>query len=313
MTEMVAAGEKKEIKEKKFNKYVSFSQYSMYYKCPRSWKLAYIDNLRKKESNIHLVFGTSMHEVIQDYLEMLYNQPLLDTESVDWKAKLLQTMTTIADNERNLIDGKRCMTDDEFNEFIEDGNQLLDYFLQEDVRQKYFSKTRHTLAGIETSIDLEVRKNVGYIGFLDVVLFDKINQKYKIIDLKTSTRGWNKWQKSDESKTNQLLLYKVFYAKEFGVPLDKIDVEFIILKRKHDPDDPWSGDRIQRFVPPHGNMSSKEAWTSFNTFLNESFTKGGEYDMENPFPKTPGKNKKNCRWCEFAKKSGGPCDGKEGE
>jgi hypothetical protein len=34
--------------------------------------------------------------------------------------------------------------------------------------------------------------------------------------------------------------------------------------------------------------------------------------MENPFPKTPGKAKKNCRWCEFSKKSGGPCDGKEG-
>ena len=309
----VAAGEKKQVKEKKFNKYVSFSQYSMYYKCPRSWKLAYVDNLRKKESNIHLVFGTSMHEVIQDYLEMIYNQPHLDAESVDWKAKLLQTMNTIADDERNLIDGKRCMTDDEFAEFIQDGNEILDYFLQEDVRKKYFSKTRHTLSGIETSIDLEVRKNVGYIGFLDVVLFDKINQKYKIIDLKTSTRGWNKWQKADESKTHQLLLYKVFYAKEFNVPLDKIEVEFIILKRKHDPDDVWSGDRIQRFVPPHGSMSSKEAWTSFNTFLNESFTKSGDYNMDYSFPKTPGKNKKNCRWCEFAKKSGGPCDGKEGD
>ena len=90
-------------------------------------------------------------------------------------------MTTIADEERNLIDGKRCMTDDEFNEFVEDGNQLLDYFLDDEVRRKYFSTTRHTLAGIETSIDLEVRNNVGYIGFLDVVLFDKINQKYKII------------------------------------------------------------------------------------------------------------------------------------
>ena len=309
----VAAGEKKQVKEKKFNKYVSFSQYSMYYKCPRSWKLAYVDNLRKKESNIHLVFGTSMHEVIQDYLEMMYNQPHLDVDAVDWKAKLLKTMTTIEDEDRNLIDGKRCMTDEEFNEFVQDGNEILDYFLQEDVRSKYFSKNRHTLSGIETSIDLEVRKNVGYIGFLDVVLFDKVNQKYKIIDLKTSTRGWNKWQKADESKTHQLLLYKVFYAKEFNVPLDKIEVEFIILKRKHDPDDIWSGDRIQRFVPPHGNMSSKEAWSSFNNFLNESFTKGGEYNMDCSFPKTPGKNKKNCRYCEFAKKAGGQCDGKEGE
>ena len=60
-------------------------------------------------------------------------------------------------------------------------------------------------------------------------------------------------------------------------------------------------------------MSSKEAWGSFNTFLNESFTKSGDYDLENPFPKTPGKNKKNCRWCEFASKHGGPCDSKEGE
>ena len=308
----VATVDKKQVKEKKFNKYVSFSQYSMYYKCPRSWKLAYIDNLRKKESNIHLVFGTSMHEVIQDYLEMMYNQPHLDVDSIDWKAKLLQTMTTIADEERNLIDGKRCMTTEQFDEFIDDGNQILDYLFSDEIRHKFFSKSRYSLSGIETSIDLEVRNNVGYIGFLDIVLFDKANQRYKIIDLKTSTRGWNKWQKADESKTHQLLLYKVFYAKEFNVPLEKIDVEFIILKRKHDIDDPFSGDRIQRFIPPNGTMSSKEAWTSFNNFLNESFTKSGEYDMENPFPKTPGKAKKNCRWCEFSKKSGGPCDGKEG-
>ena len=131
--------------------------------------------------------------------------------------------------------------------------------------------------------------------------------------MKTSTRGWNKWQKADESKTHQLLLYKVFYAKEFNVPLDKIEVEFIILKRKHEEDDPFSGERIQRFVPPHGTMSSKEAWASFNSFLNESFTKSGEYNMDCSFPKTPGKNKKNCRYCEFASKAGGPCDGKEGE
>ena len=126
------------------------------------------------------------------------------------------------------------MDDATFDEFIQDGNEILDYLFSEDVRSKFFSKTRYSLSGIETAIDLEVRNNVGYIGFLGVVLFDKINQKYKIIDLKTSTRGWNKWQKADESKTHQLLLYKVFYAKEFNVPLDKIEVEFIILKRKHD-------------------------------------------------------------------------------
>ena len=299
---------KKELEEKKFNKYVSYSQYSMYYKCPRSWKLAYIDNLRKKESNIHLVFGTAMHETVQDYLEMLYNHPKLDVKSVNWNDKLNEHMIKVADEERNLIDGKRCMSEDEFDEFLNDGFNILDYLLSDEVRHKYFSKHTYELKGFETVIDLEVIKNVGYIGFLDVVLFNKSTQKYKIIDLKTSTRGWNKWQKNDVSKIHQLLLYKVFYAKAFNVPLDRIEVEFIILKRKHDEDDPFGGERVQRFVPAHGNMSSKEAWKSFHTFLNESFTKSGEFDMDNPFPKTPGKNKKNCRWCEFAKSHGGPCD-----
>ena len=86
---------------------------------------------------------------------MLYNQPHLDTESVDWKAKLLQIMTELADKLENLIDGKRCMDDATFDEFIQDGNEILDYLFSEDVRSKFFSKTRYSLSGIETAIDLK--------------------------------------------------------------------------------------------------------------------------------------------------------------
>ena len=88
------------------------------------------------------------------------------------------------------------MDDATFDEFIQDGNEILDYLFSEDVRSKFFSRTRYSLSGIETAIDLEVRNNVGYIGFLGVVLFDKINQKYKIIDLKTSTRWMEQVAKS---------------------------------------------------------------------------------------------------------------------
>ena len=41
--------------------------------------------------------------------------------------------------------------------------------------------------------------------------------------------------------------------------------------------------------------------------------RGETFSGYNKPKRTPGKNKKNCRYCEFAKKSGGPCDGKEGE
>ena len=47
---------------------VSFSQYSMWSSCPQQYKLSYIDGLSQSTSNIHSVFGSAMHETLQEYL-----------------------------------------------------------------------------------------------------------------------------------------------------------------------------------------------------------------------------------------------------
>ena len=52
---------------------VSFSQYSMWSSCPQQYKLAYIDDLSIDSANINLIFGTSMHTVIQKFLDVMYN------------------------------------------------------------------------------------------------------------------------------------------------------------------------------------------------------------------------------------------------
>ena len=70
------------------------------------------------------------------------------------------------------------------------------------------------------------------VGYLDIVILDEITNTLKIYDIKTSTRGWNKWMKKDENKTQQLLLYKQFYSKQYNHPIDKIEVEYFIVKRK---------------------------------------------------------------------------------
>ena len=49
-----------------------------------------------------------------------------------------------------------------------------------------------------------------YKGYLDLVFYHERSNKIKIIDIKTSTKGWNKWQKKDDSKQAQLLLYTTF-------------------------------------------------------------------------------------------------------
>ena len=49
-------------------------------------------------------------------------------------------------------------------------------------------------------------------GDIDLVIRETIHNMYKIIDLKTSTKGWNKYQKSDPLKTSQLIIYKEYYS-----------------------------------------------------------------------------------------------------
>jgi RecB family exonuclease len=44
------------------------------------------------------------------------------------------------------------------------------------------------------------------MGYLDVVLYHEPSNTFKIIDIKTSTKGWNKYTKKDESKQFQLVL-----------------------------------------------------------------------------------------------------------
>lgn len=97
--------------------------------------------------------------------------------------------------------------------------------------------------------------NIKYTGFLDVVLYDEKYDTFKIIDIKTSTKGWNKKDKNNEDKQFQLLLYKQFFSEQYGIPLSNIDIEFFIVKRKVlDWDDekimsPHQAYRVQTFTP----------------------------------------------------------------
>ena len=59
-----------EVEKKKRDKVVSYSQYAVFSGCPQRYKLEKIDRIGGYESNIHLVFGSAIHETIQDFLEI---------------------------------------------------------------------------------------------------------------------------------------------------------------------------------------------------------------------------------------------------
>jgi hypothetical protein len=162
---------------------------------------------------------------------------------------------------------------------------------------------------VEMELDIPVKNNITFVGYIDLVLREKETGKIKILDFKTSSNGWNAYQKDDYTKTSQLILYKAFYSKRFGVPLNHIDVEFFILKRKLYAQANFPQSRIQVFSPPSSNPIVSTVIGDLVTFINESFTAEGTY-IENVknYPKNPGKDKKNCKYCVHKKVN---CDQKE--
>ena len=272
---------------------ISYSQLSMFSECPQKWKLNYIDKLTESEPSIHLLFGTAMHEVIQSWLEVMYNDSIKNANKMNLEQRLHDKMMTQFGIEKKRF-GKNPCTLEELREFFQDGVDILDFLKKR--RAEYFSKRGYKLIGCEVPINVELKKNIKMIGYLDLVILDEMTNTLKIYDIKTSTMGWNKWMKKDENKTQQLLLYKQFYSKQYNHPIDKIEVEYFIVKRKLYENAMFPQKRVQKFSPASGTVSMNKVAKRLDTFLELAFDDEGNRISENIIP-TP--SKKACKWCEF--------------
>ena len=83
--------------------------------------------------------------------------------------------------------------------------------------------------------------------------------------------------------------------KQYDHPIDKIEVEYFIVKRKLWENVDFPQKRVQKFVPASGKPSLNKVAKRLNIFLNEAFDENGER-RDNMIP-TP--SKKSCKWCEF--------------
>ena len=287
-----------EIKKKR----VSFSQFQKWAACPMHWWLDYPAGLRIFEDNINTCFGTSIHEVIQLYIETLYKEgaPAADAHELFelFKVKFKDELDT----------RKVPYTEDEFKEFVYDGDDILKAFQNTTNRLKFFPSGKYELIGIEDEIIMPIKNCVEFICYIDVVLKEKKSGRYRIIDIKTSSTGWNSYMKEDPAKYSQILLYKAFFSKKHNIPMDMIDVEFFILKRKLYEGKSYPQSRIQTFVPQHTNKSIASILNTFAQFVSDCFTIEGKFvEDTSKYPKIPGKAKKNCKWCAH---KGTNCDAK---
>ena len=279
-------------------KSISYSQFSLWDKCPYMWKLSYVDKLSVFTDNIYTLFGTSMHEVLQEYIRVMYTQSIKEADELYLEEQLEDRL------KKNFLEimkknsGEEFCTKNDMVEFYEDGLKILDYFKKK--RNQYFSKRGYELIGIETALDYGLPKNIKFRGYIDLIIKDTVRNRIKIIDIKTSTMGWNKYQKADKNKTDQLLLYKQFYSKQHDIPMDRIEVEYFIVKRKLYENMDFPQKRIQTFTPANGKPSINKVIRRLELFMDDCFTDDGEYRDDHTYNKLP--SKKNCRWCDFRDK-----------
>ena len=278
---------------------ISYSQFSMYSQCPKHWELAYVKNLRTFSQSIHTIFGTAMHETLQHYLTVMYEESVKKADSLDIHAILKQHMYDLYKDAVEKI-GEHFSNKFELGEFYEDGVAIIDWFKRR--RGEYFSRKNEELLGIEISIYHPVNDTndkVMMLGYLDIVIRDKRNDKITIIDIKTSTRGWNKYQKADKTKTSQLVLYKKYFAEQYGFDVEKIDIKYMIVKRKLIDGAMFPQKRITDFIPASGKPTRNKLTQSIESFVDLNFNPDGSYIKDKQYVASAGKNNKNCKWCEF--------------
>ena len=286
-----------------YQKGISFSQLTIFNSCPHRWKLQYKDRVKAFTSSIHTVFGTAIHEAMQKYLGVMYSSSGAEADRLDLVEVFQEKFMEEYKKQYTTNNKQHFSSADEMREFFEDGVEILSWLKKK--RSKYFSKRGWYLVGCEVPIVIQPNKmynNVLYNGFLDVVMYHEPTNTFKIIDIKTSTRGWREKEKKDENKQFQLILYKHFFSEQYNVPVDSISVEFFIVKRKvMDWDDekilsPHQAYRVQIFTPASGKIKITKAKEALNNFIKKCFTTSGEV-RDDEYPKVV--SKWNCSYCPF--------------
>ena len=231
---------------------------------------------------------------MQSWLEVLYHGKVKDANEMDVDSLLYENMIKEYQSSKKQNGGEHLSTLEELQMFWLDGKHIFEFLKKK--RRAYFTTKGVYLAGIETLLYQELRPGVMFKGFIDLVFYDERVDEWTIVDIKTSTSGWNKWAKADDKKKAQLLLYKEFFSKQFNIPLDKIKVEYFIVKRRVPKDAEFAAmqKRVQEFRPTDGPRKMKEAVGLMENFVSQAVDMDGNY-IEKQYPTNPSKNA--CRFC----------------
>jgi len=231
------------------------------------------------------------------YLDTIYNESGVAADGLDLETDFEIRLKGCYAKAYKQNKGEHFTDAQTLREFYTDGIEIINYIRKN--RGKYFSKRGWWLVGCEVPIVIAPNprlSRVKYMGFLDVVMYNENTNKFVIIDIKTSTKGWGPKERKDKNKQYQLVLYKKFFAEQYNVNVEDIDIEFFIVRRKLWESEDFVIKRVQQFRPPSGKTSINRATKALDEFLDNCFTKEGYSEKEMPEIVNS-----NCKWCPYFK------------
>lgn len=249
--------------------HVSFSEVKLWKECSYRHNLIHIKKLDVFEPSPILEFGTAMHSACEHYLLNREMKVELVVES------LAKSWATNA--------GKKGFDDQMLETMAGEASAILaevPQFLDEIFPEWTIIDAEHSLYEA-----IEGHPHA-FKGFIDGVIKSKGKRGedlYWIIDWKTSTRGWFREQKQDETKKYQLALYKNYWCqKNPHVDPKNVRCAFIILKRNA-----RQGQHCEFFPVSLGEVPIKKSLKVVNNMIT-SVKRGIAI-----------KNRDSCTWCEF--------------
>jgi hypothetical protein len=278
---------------------VSYSQYSIFSECQYRWYLSYVKKHKERKPGIALSFGTAFHEVLQEYLEVMFNKSVKASNELDLSAMLKERISINYKEALEENKGEHYSTPEQLREHYLDGVAILEWIKKN--RAKFFSTKNTELVGIEVPVLVPVSEespNIFMNGYIDLILYNKNTDTFTVYDIKTSTRGWTDKDKKNQVKINQVLFYKRYFSEKMQVPEDKVEVQFFICRRKIFENSDFPMHRVQEFSPAQGKKKVNDAINSLKYFVNHSFDEKAKYKKDAAFTKNPDA----CKYCEYSDK-----------
>lgn len=228
--------------------------------CQWKWYRDYLEGRRSKFYGIHMDFGTAMHAAIELTKTRKDPKPIVDA-----LIHFEKTFKDLYEKHKGKYEKEKERTaDPQF--FLDAGKRILERFheCKELAEAEVVYNEFKLFEEIARTDDVQMK----FKGYIDMVIKTKDGRGNTILyvcDFKTCSWGWDRDKRQDRELQFQIILYKHFLCKKFGLDPKNVRVAFVLLKKR-----PRKEDSPVEFFPiSAGPVSVQRALDEMNADISE--------------------------------------------